>query len=76
MKVVSVREMKANWAEIERQVAHGETFEVINRGKPSVRIIQANPRKVLKWDDYLGTAISTKGKTGEETINYGRGGRW
>jgi len=48
MKVVSVREMKANWSEIERQVSNGETFEVINRGKPSVRIIPAVPRKVLK----------------------------
>ena len=76
MKVVSVREMKANWSEIERQVSNGETFEVINRGKPSVRIIPAVPRKVLKWDDYLGTAIIAKGKTGEETIDYGRGGRW
>ncbi len=56
MKVVSVREMKANWAEIERQVALGETFEVHNRGKPSVRIVSAVPRKILKWDDPLATA--------------------
>lgn len=73
--MVSVWEMKANWSEIERQVAHGETFKVMNRGKPSVRIIPVAPRKILKWDDFLGTAIRTKGKTGEETIDYGKGSR-
>jgi antitoxin (DNA-binding transcriptional repressor) of toxin-antitoxin stability system len=76
MKVVSVREMKANWAEIERQVALGETFEVLNRGKPSVRIIPAVPRQVLKWDDHLATALPNSGKTGEETVNLDREGRW
>ncbi len=76
MKVVSVREMKANWAEIERQVAKGETFEVLNRGKPSVRIIPAIPRKVLKWDDHLATALPSAGKTGSETVNLDREGRW
>jgi len=76
MKVVSVREMKANWAEIERQVAQGETFEVINRGKPSVRIIPAVPRAVLKWDDHLATAIVSPGKTGSETVDLDREGRW
>jgi len=68
--------MKANWAEIERQVAQGETFEVLNRGKLSVRIIPAVPRKVLKWDDHLLTALPTTGKTGEETVDLDRGGRW
>ncbi len=76
MKTVSVREMKANWAEIERQVAQGETFEVLNRGKPSVRIIPAAPRKVLKWDDHLATAMPVSGKTGSETVNVDREGRW
>ena len=76
MKVVTVREMKANWAEIERQVAKGETFEVQNRGKPSVRIIPAIPRKVLKWDDHLATALPSRGKTGSETVNLDREGRW
>lgn len=76
MKVVSVREMKANWAEIERQVAAGETFEVLNRGKPSVRIVPAVPRKILKWDDHLATALQAPGKTGVETVNVDRGGRW
>jgi antitoxin (DNA-binding transcriptional repressor) of toxin-antitoxin stability system len=76
MKVVSVREMKANWAEIERQVAQGETFEVLNRGKPSVRIISALPKKILKWDDHLVTAAHSSGKTGAETVNLDREGRW
>ncbi len=76
MKVVSVRKMKANWAEIERQVAQGETFEVLNRGKPSVRIIPAVPRKVLKRDDHLVTAPPSSGMTGVETVNLDRGGRW
>lgn len=76
MKTVSVREMKANWAEIERQVALGETFEVLNRGKPSVRIIPAVPRKVLVWDNFEATALKAKGKTGTETVDLDRGGRW
>ena len=76
MKTVSVREMKANWSEIERQVAQGETFEVLNRGKPSVRIIPAKPRKVLKWENHLDTAIQAKGKTGTETVTGDREGRW
>ncbi len=76
MKSVSVREMKANWAEIERQVAQGETFEVLNRGKPSVRIIPALPRKVLRWDDHLATGLTASGKTGSETVILDREGRW
>jgi antitoxin (DNA-binding transcriptional repressor) of toxin-antitoxin stability system len=79
MKTVSVREMKANWAEIESQVANGQTFEVLNRGKPTVRIIPAQPRKVLKWDDHLATAVpakTAKSHTGEETVRADREGRW
>ncbi len=76
MKTVSVREMKANWAEIERQVQQGETFEVLSRGKPSVRIVPATPRQVVKWDDHLATALQAKGKTGSEAIDHNRGGRW
>jgi len=67
--------MKANWAEIERQVAMGETFEVLNRGKPSVRIIPAIPKKVLKWDDHLATALPVRGKSGTEAVNLDREGR-
>lgn len=76
MKVVSVREMKANWEEIERQVALGESFEVVNEGKPSARIVSALPRKVQKWDDHLATALPSSGKSGSETIRLGREGRW
>ncbi len=76
MKSVSVREMKAHWAEIERQVAEGETFEVLNRGKPTVRLVAARPRKILKWIDHLETALEVRGKSGAETIIDDREGRW
>ena len=76
MKTVSVREMKANWAEIERQVKQGETFEVLSRGKPSVRIVPATPRKVVKWDDHLSTALEAEGRPGTEAVDINRGGRW
>lgn len=75
MKTVSVREMKAQWAEIERQVARGETFEVLNRGKPSVRIVPARPRRVVKWEDHLATALKAKGLAGSEAVRLDREGR-
>ena len=76
MKTISVREMKAHWAAVEKQVREGDTFVVLNRGRPSVRLIPAEPRRVLAWDDHLGTALTTKGKTGEETVKTDREGRW
>ncbi|MEX2578888.1 MAG: type II toxin-antitoxin system prevent-host-death family antitoxin [Verrucomicrobiales bacterium] len=76
MKTVSVREMKAHWAEIEDQVARGETFEVLNRGKPVVRIVSAGPRRLVKWDDHLATAARVVGKTGQEIVEADREGRW
>jgi prevent-host-death family protein len=76
MKTVSVREMKAQWAEIEEQVARGETFEVLNRGKPVVRIVSATPRRVVKWEDHLVTALPAKGMTGQEAVDADREGRW
>ena len=76
MKTVSVREMKAQWAEIEEQVARGETFEVLNRGKPVVRIVSASPRQLVKWDDHLATAARANGKSGQETVKIDREGRW
>lgn len=76
MKTISVREMKAHWAEVERQVRDGDTFEVLNRGRPSVRIVPARARQVLKWDDHLATALPTKGKTGEEAVRADREARW
>lgn len=76
MKTVSVREMKAQWAEIEEQVARGETFEVLNRGKPVVRIVAAAPRQIVKWDDHLATALPPNGMTGQEAVDADREGRW
>ncbi len=68
--------MKAHWAEVERQVHDGEVFEVLNRGKPTVRIVPAGPRRIVKWDDHLATAIVATGKTGEKTVMADREGRW
>jgi len=76
MKTVSVREMKAHWAEIEEQVARGETFEVLNRGKPVVRIVAAVPRRIVRWDDHLATALPANGMTGQEAVAADREGRW
>ncbi|HMP72541.1 MAG TPA: hypothetical protein PKE55_04685 [Kiritimatiellia bacterium] len=68
MKTISVRELKARWAMVEEQVGRGETFEVLNRGKPTVRIVPATPRRVLVWDDHLSTAAKAKGISGSELI--------
>lgn len=76
MKTISVREMKANWSAVEAQVREGETFEVINRGRPSVRILPAIPRKILEWEDHLETAIPSAGRPAEETVAADREGRW
>ena len=76
MKTITVREMKAHWAEVERQVRNGETFEVLNRGKASALILPARPHTVLAWDDHLATAVPAKGHTAEETVRVDREGRW
>ena len=76
MKTISVREMKAHWTKVEAQVRQGETFEVLNRGRPTVRISPATPREVLAWDDHLATAIPGKGKSVQETVRADRDGRW
>jgi len=76
MKTISVREMKAHWAEVERQIQRGETFEVLNRGKPAARIIPAAPRRVLAWDDHLATAIAARGRSGTDAVQANREGRW
>ena len=76
MKTISVREMKTHWAAVERRVRDGETFEVLNRGRSTVMIIPASPRRVLKWDDHLASALSTKGRTGEAAVKADREGRW
>jgi prevent-host-death family protein len=76
MKTISVREMKASWSEVEDQVRAGEEFEVLNHGKPTVRIIAASPRRVLQWDDHLVTACESKGHSAEETVRADRDGRF
>lgn len=76
MKTITVRDMKAQWAEVEAQVRNGETFEVINRGRPTVRIVPAAPRRILVWDDHLATAIVSSGRTAEQTVAADREERW
>lgn len=76
MKTITVREMKAHWAEVEAQVRDGETFEVVNRGKPTVRILPAKPREILKWEDHLKTAVPAKGRSAQEGVREDRDGRW
>lgn len=76
MKTITVREMKAHWSEVEAQVRDGELFEVVNRGRPTARIVPATQRQVLKWDDHLATAIPAKGKTAEQIVRADRDGRW
>lgn len=76
MKTITVREMKAHWAEVEHQVQAGEVIEVLNRGRPTVRIIPAQPRRVLKWDDHLAASVVAGGKSAEETVRADREGRW
>ena len=76
MKTITVREMKAHWAEVERQVQGGEIFDVLNRGRPTVRIVPAQPRRVLKWDNHLASAVEATGKSAAETVRAEREGRW
>lgn len=76
MKTITVREMKARWADVEAQVREGETFEVLNRGKPAALIVPAAPRRILKWDDHLATAIPAAGRSAEETVREDREERW
>lgn len=76
MKTITVRDMKAHWAQVEAQLRDGEVFEVINRGRPTARIVQAQSRKVLKWDDHLATACRCGGTGALETVRADRDGRW
>jgi prevent-host-death family protein len=76
MKTISVRDMKAHWAEVEAQVRDGEVFEVLNRGRPTARILPAKPRSVLKWDDHLSTAEAEAGRSSESIVRGDREGRW
>jgi len=76
MKTITVKEMKANWAQIESQVKAGETFEVPNRGKVAVHIVPARPRQVLQWPDHLATAHRNEGTKGSDLIREQRDGRY
>jgi len=75
MKSITVREMKAHWAAVESQVRDGETFEVLNRGKPTVRIVPAKPAAVLEWEDHLLTAAPGSGILSQDLVAEDRGGR-
>jgi antitoxin (DNA-binding transcriptional repressor) of toxin-antitoxin stability system len=75
MKTISVKELKANWAQIEAQVKAGETFEVLNRGKVAAHVVPATPRHVLRWPDHLATAYKNTGRKGAEIVRDQRDGR-
>ena len=76
MKTISIRELKAHWSEVERQVERGETFTVLNRGRPAAMITQPQPRSVMKWDDHLATAVTVGGRSAEEVVRTDRESRW
>lgn len=76
MKTMTVREMKAHWSQVEKLVANGEIIEVLNRGKPRVRLVPAGGRPRVIWDDHLATAIPNKEASAMETLDRDRGGRW
>jgi antitoxin (DNA-binding transcriptional repressor) of toxin-antitoxin stability system len=76
MKTISVRDLKAHWAQVEEQLRNGETFEVLNRGKPAALIVPPRPRQVVTWDDHLATAVDSRGRIAEDVVEADRGGRW
>ncbi len=76
MKTISVRDLKAHWSEVEQQVRNGETFEVLNRGRPAAMIVPPRPRPVVAWDDHLATAVTAAGRSAEQTVDFDREGRW
>lgn len=75
MITISVRELKAHWSDIEKKLEHGETFQVLNRGKPTAKILPAEPKKILNWPDHLSTGITNRGKSAAETVLEDRGDR-
>ncbi len=68
MKTITVKELKANWAQIEAQVKAGESFEVLNRGKVAAHIVPPTPRQVLHWPDHLATAHGNEGRKGSDIV--------
>ena len=75
MKSITVKDLKANWAQVEAQVKAGETFEVLNRGKVAAHIVPATPRQVLRWPDHLANAHKNTGRKGSDIIREHREGR-
>jgi len=75
VKTITVKELKANWAQIEAQVKAGETFEVLNRGRVAAHIVPARPRQVLRWPDHLITAHRNAGRKGSDIVREQREGR-
>jgi antitoxin (DNA-binding transcriptional repressor) of toxin-antitoxin stability system len=75
MKTITVKELKANWAQIEAQVKAGESFEVLNRGRIAAHVVPAVPRKVLRWPDHLATAHKNEGRKGSDIEQAHREGR-
>jgi antitoxin (DNA-binding transcriptional repressor) of toxin-antitoxin stability system len=65
---ITVKDLKAHWAQIEAQVKAGETFEVLNRGKVAAHVVPATPRQVLQWPDHLSTAGKSSGRKGSDII--------
>lgn len=76
MKTFSVREMKAQWPEVQRYVQEGETVLVLNHGRPAAQILPPKPNEIEEWEDHMVTAIPNRGKSVEETVRAARGERW
>ena len=76
MKTMSVREIKAQWPQVESRVLQGETVLVLNHGRPAARILPPGAREILEWEDHLASAIPNRGKTALETLSADREGRW
>lgn len=72
MKTITVKDLKAHWAQIEAQIKAGESFEVLNRGKVAAHIVPATPRQVLQWPDHLGTAYRNEGRKGSDIVREHR----
>jgi antitoxin (DNA-binding transcriptional repressor) of toxin-antitoxin stability system len=75
MITINVRELKAHWSDIEKKLELGETFQVLNRGRPTAKIVPAEPKKILNWPDHLATAVPNRGKSAAETVLEDRSNR-
>ncbi len=75
MITISVRELKSHWSDVENKLEYGETFQVLNRGRPTAKILPVEPKQILNWPDHLATAVPNKGKSAAETVIEDRGDR-